>query len=316
MQTGVEYHVAMLRREIIKGMGLAAVATAIPARAATNGMYVALSSALVGQKAPWPEFARLAARVGYGGADLNLGAAMREGLDATRALYQDNRLRASFCSIPIQFTATPEAFETAMKALPAAAQFASQVGCNRMMFVLTTSSATPKPELYKLLKERITAAAEILAKYNVRLGMEFLGVKQFRTRQPHEFIWKMSEAVAFARECGPNVGVTLDSWHWHHSESTVQDILDAGKSRIVLIHISDCDPKIAPDDVRDSPRMMPGEGGGVNLVGFLQALAQIGYEDGLSPEVIGRIPADMSAEDAAKLGLSTTLAVMKKAGVV
>jgi sugar phosphate isomerase/epimerase len=62
-------------------------------------------------------------------------------------------------------------------------------------------------------------------------------------------------------------------------------------------------------------RLMPGEGI-IDLVGFLQALQKIGYNGGVSPEPLGRIPADMSTEDAAKLGYDTTLAVMKKAGVI
>ena len=42
---------------------------------------------------------------------------------------------------------------------------------------------------------------------------------------------------------------------------------------------------------------------------------KIGYADGVSPEPLGRMPPEMSAEEGAKLGLETTLAVMKKAGV-
>ena len=53
----------------------------------------------------------------------------------------------------------------------------------------------------------------------------------------------------------------------------------------------------------------------INLVGFFQALKKIGYQDAISPEPLGRIPEDMSPEDGARLGLETTLAVMKKAGV-
>ena len=50
-------------------------------------------------------------------------------------------------------------------------------------------------------------------------------------------------------------------------------------------------------------------------IAFLQALKKIGYADGVSPEPLGRIPPEMSAEEGAKLGLDTTLVVMKKAGV-
>ena len=60
---------------------------------------------------------------------------------------------------------------------------------------------------------------------------------------------------------------------------------------------------------------MPGEGS-IDLVGFFQALKKIGYVDGVSPEPLGRVPADMSPEDGARLALEMTLAVMKKAAVV
>ena len=66
--------------------------------------------------------------------------------------------------------------------------------------------------------------------------------------------------------------------------------------------------------MRDNQRLMPGEGI-INLVGFFQALKNIGYADGVSPEPLGRIPAEMSPEAAARLGLETTTAVMKKAGL-
>ena len=105
----------------------------------------------------------------------------------------------------------------------------------------------------------------------------------------------------------------LDVWHWHHSGGTTADITATQASRIVHVHISDAKP-MAPEAVRDNMRVMPGEGS-IDLVGFLQALKLIGYADGISPEPLGRVPAEMTAEDAAKLGLDTTLAVMRKAGV-
>jgi sugar phosphate isomerase/epimerase len=78
--------------------------------------------------------------------------------------------------------------------------------------------------------------------------------------------------------------------------------------------VSDAKPA-PPEEVRDNQRFMPGEGV-IDLIGFFQALGKIGYEDGVSPEPLGRVPAEMAPEDAARLGLETTLAVMKKAGVI
>jgi sugar phosphate isomerase/epimerase len=242
-----------------------------------------------------------------------LNPAMKDGADATRSLLTELKLRTSFCSLPVNATGTDEVFQRGMAMLEDSAKFVSAVGCGRMMMVLPAASATPADDLRKTLKERLTAVGALLARQNVRLGLEFLGPLMFRARAPHEFIWKMSDAVDFAKELGPNIGVVLDSWHWHHSGSTVDDIIRAGKSRIVTIHLSDA-AKMAPEDVKDNQRLLPGEGV-INLTGFFQALRQIGYTDGISPEVLGRIPADMSPEDGAKLGLNASLAVMRKAGI-
>jgi sugar phosphate isomerase/epimerase len=304
------------RRDFVKTAAVTAtVLAAVPgsAPAAVSGMFLALNSALTGGKVPWPEFARLAAKVGYGGTDVSLGPAMKEGADTTQSLLSELRLRTSFASLPVTTTGTEEVFQKGMATLEDAAKFLSAIGCNRLMMVLPTSTATPADELRRTLRERLSAVGVVLAKYNCRLGLEFLGPLVFRTRAPHVFIWRMNDAVEFAKECGDNIGVVLDSWHWHHSGATVDDILKAGKSRIVTIHLSDA-AKMAPEDVKDNQRLLPGEGI-IDLVGFFQALKQIGYEDGISPEVLGRIPADKTPEEGARMGLEASLAVMRKAGV-
>src|SRR6185312_15622308 len=254
----------------------ALIATRVDA-APSTGMFLALNNALIGNKVQWPDSARLAARVGFGGIDLNLNAARKEGLDATRSLLDSLKLRTSFCSLPVNVTGAEDVYQRGLAGLEEVAKFVSGVGCGRMMMVL------PAAELRKMLKERLTAVAEILARNNCRLGLEPLGPLMFRTRAPHEFIWKMNDAVAFAKEIGPNIGIVLDSWHWHHSGATTNDIVQAGKSRIVTIHLSDA-AKMPPADVKDNQRLLPGEGV-IDLVGFFRALKQIGYEDGISPEV-------------------------------
>ena len=291
----------------------AAVAAASRADAKPRGMFVSLNGSLTGGKAPWPEFVRLAAKVGYGGADLDLNGAMKEGTGPTNTLFAEAKIRPGVSNLPVPYTGEEAAFQAGMKRLADAAPFLAAVNCPRLMAVLPPASATPKPEYRKLLKDRLSAVSEVLLRSKVRLGLEFLGPLHFRTRQPHEFIWRMDEALAFAKECGPNIGLQLDCWHWHHAGATVADILAAGKSRIVSVHVSDA-KKQPPEEVRDNQRLLPGEGV-IDLMGFFHALKKIGYVDAVSPEPIGRIPADMSAEEGARLGLESTLAVMRKAGV-
>ncbi len=309
MQTAIDRR-GFLRSVVLGG---AAVSLLAENAVAADGMFVSLNSSLTRQM-DWAEFARLAARLGYGGVDVNLGPARKDGAEPTRALLAGLKVKPGVTSLPVRYSSSDERlYQEDLEQLADAAKFAAEIGCPRMMAVLPPSSQTPKDELRKILKDRLLQVAATLARSNIRLGLEFLGPLHFRTRNPHEFIWRMDEALEFSTECGPNVGLTLDAWHWHHAGATAADILAAGKARIVHVHVSDARKQL-PEEVRDNQRVFPGEGV-IDLVTFFQSLQKIGYADAISPEPIGRVPPEMSAEEGARLGLETTVSVMRTAKV-
>ena len=210
----------------------------------SHHMYLSLNSTLVTNRVPWPRFAELAAKVGFPGVDVMLDPAMKAGAGATNKLLRDLKVRPSMISAPVEFRKDDAAFKASLPKLEAAAQFAAAIDCPRMMTYIMPSSETPKDELRRIYKQRFTECSRILAKSNIRLGLEFLGPLHLRKAFPHEFIWRMNEMLEFAKECGPNIGITLDAWHWHHAGATVQDIVNAGRERIVDVHFDD-----APDQV-------------------------------------------------------------------
>lgn len=276
-------------------------------------MYLALNNVTVSSRAPWPEFARLAARTGYRGVDLMLGPARKQGVNATQALFEELKVRPAVADFPVDFRKDDAAFRATLPQLEEAAPFAAAVGCPRMMTWILSSSPLPKDEQRRIYKQRFTDCAHILARSHVRLALEFLGPLHIRKANPHEFIWRMPEMLEFAKECGPNVGLLLDAWHWHHAGATVQDILQAGRDRIVHVHFDDA-ADLPPEKVRDNERLLPGEGV-INLVGFVRALQKIGYRDALSIEVFGRGLKELPVEEAASLSLKKGREVLAKAGV-
>jgi len=315
----------MTRRDFLERATAAAgafLSLARPAFAA-DGMFVSLNGALTaGKNVGWPELARLAARVGYGGVDWSLGPAQAAGLEPTRALFADLKIKPTITNFPmarpLPFGGDEPAFRDALVKLADDAAFSAAIGCRKMMVVLPATGPLAKYEYRRIVRDRIAAVSEVLQKSNVRLGLEFLGVPQFRAARPNgpppnPFIWTLPETVALAKDCGPNIGVILDVWHWHHSGGTTADITATEASRIVHLHLSDAKP-MPPEAVRDNMRVMPGEGI-IDLAGFFRALKTIGYADGVSPDPLGRVSPEMSAEEAARLGLETTLAVMSRAGV-
>jgi sugar phosphate isomerase/epimerase len=275
-------------------------------------MYVCLNGSLVGGRIRWPEFAHFAARMGFPGTEVNLRRAMDEGLDSSRALFAELKLKPAVVDLPVNFRKDEASFREGLKNLGDAAAFAAALGCPRMIEIIPPSSETPKAELRKIYLDRLRACSEVLERSRVRLGLEFISPLHLRKRLPYEFLWRMDEMLEFTKECGSNVGLLLDAWHWHHAGATPKDIIAAGGDRIVYVHVSDA-PDLPPEKIVDNQRLLPGEGV-IDLVGFFRALKQISYEDGISPEILGRLKG-MTPEEGAKLGLQTTREVMRRAGV-
>jgi sugar phosphate isomerase/epimerase len=305
-----------------------------PAVTAPAGMFVSLPPWAVARNVGWPEQARLAARVGYQGIDWAFGPAKTAGVDATRALLAELGIEPTIVNLPMQNTLGPDdaAFAAQLPKLDEDAAFCRAIGCSRFQLVLgaATLNGQPKADRWTLVQRRLSAVADVLAKHDVRLGLEFLGPLVFRTRRPASgtpadpaappppapvpFVWTLHETLSLCEASGPNVGVTVDAWHWYHSGGTVADVRAAKASRIVHVHVSDA-RLMPPEEVQDNMRLLPGEGV-IDLVGFFQALKSIGYRGGVAPETIGpRIPDGMPPEESARLALEATTAVMKRAGV-
>jgi sugar phosphate isomerase/epimerase len=279
-----------------------------------DGMYISLNGTLTANRVQWPEFARLAARTGFLGVDVNLAKAMEAGMGATKALLAETRLKPAVVGLPVEFRKEDADFKKGMPGLAEAAQFASAIGCPRMSTWMLPSSPIPKAELRKIYLDRLRAMCEVLARSHVRLALEFVSPVHLRKLYPHEFIYRMDETLELVKDVGPNAGLMLDSWHWHHAGATVKDIMAAGKDRIVYVQAADA-PKLPPDQIKDNERLMPGEGI-IDFNAFFGTLKKIGYNGGVSPEVFGRGLKDVPPEEGARLGLKTTTEAMKKAGVL
>ncbi len=301
---------SMTRRNFGK---LIAAATTIPAFGkAEHNMFLALNSVLLSGRVGWPEFPHIASETGWPGTDIMLKPAMASGAKATNQLLSELNLLPAAIDFPVEFRKDEATFQAGLAALSHQAEFASDIHCPRMVTYIMSSSDTPKEQLRALYKQRFTQCAEVLAKYNVRLGLEFLGPLEFRKKFKYEFIWRMNDMLELAKECGPNVGLLLDVWHWHLAGGTTQDIINAGRQRIVHVHFSDA-PNLPPEQIRDNERLLPGEGI-IDLTAFLRALQQIGYRDAVSVEVFGRLK-NVPPLEAAKMGLDASLKVFRKAGV-
>ena len=225
-----------------------------------RNMFLSLNSVLLQGRVHWPEFARLAAQTGFPGTDIMLRPAMEAGASATNQRLAGLKIRPAVIEFPVEFRKDDATFKASLTQLDAAAQFAAAIHCPRMMTYIMPSSDTPKDELRQTYKQRFTESARILARDNVRLGLEFLGPLELRKMFKYEFIWHMNDMLAFAKEvvvptsdcCSiPGTGTTRGA--------TPEDIIAACCDRIVHVHFNDS-PNLPPEQIHDNQRLLPGEG--------------------------------------------------------
>lgn len=277
-------------------------------------MYIALNGTLVARRLAWEEFARIAHAAGYAGADLLHAEVFDMGAAKVTELLAGLNLKAAVVALPVEFRKDDAAFVESMRKLPGAAAFAKAIGCPRMSTWVPSWCELPRAEQEKIWRKRFQAIHRALEPHGVRLGLEYLGPLHLRTRGPHQFLYRHSDMLAFAKSCGGQIGLLVDSWHWHHAGGTAADIASTPLADLVHVQAADA-PNLPPEKILDSERLMPGEGI-IDFAAFFGALRKAGYRDGVSPEVFGRGLKDMAPEQGAALGLRTTTAVMKQAGVL
>lgn len=243
------------------------------------------SSAAGARAVPWPENVRVAAAAGFDAVDVVLPDVAAEPPERIRERLAAAGLRVGGVPLPVEFRRDEATFRRELEALPGLARLAAAIGARALHRALPASAEVPRTELEPVLRARLSRCAAVLAEHGLDLALEPVSVLHLRREHPHEFVWRIGDAAAFAASCGANAGLLLDAWHWHHAGGDVRDVAEAGPL-VRHVHVADAGP-LSPEEVRDGERRLPGEGA-IDLRAFFAALRAAGYEGAVTPEVFGR----------------------------
>jgi 2-keto-myo-inositol isomerase len=136
-----------------------------------------------------------------------------------------------------------------------------------------TSSSEIIEETVRVLRE----LASIAERYGVALAFEFLGEKDCSVQKldlAGEIVEKVNRA---------NIGLVIDSFHFHTGGSTVEMIDSLDPKRLFIFHIDDAEDRPA-DQLTDAQRLLPGLGI-LPLKGIIAALRRIDYDANASVEL-------------------------------
>jgi len=245
----------------------------------------------IGIHTPLYEAAALAKAADFRGMDIDINevASLVEtkSLEYVKHILANASLQFGGWELPSRWNEENEvAFQADLVQLPGLASVGRWLDCVRVFtWVLPYSDKRPFKENFDWHVTRLQPIAETLKDHSCRLGLEFVGTKSFRAHHKYEFIYTMEGMLELCDSIGTgNVGLLLDSWHWHMSHGTVDDLKQLTAKEVIYVHINDAPPDIPPDEQVDTVRCLPGETGVINLVSFLVSLREIGYDGPVTPE--------------------------------
>ncbi len=226
-------------------------------------------------------------------------------------------LKTGGWALPVNFRGSEETFRKDLERLSGLAKIATEFECQRVFtWILPFSDSLPFGENFKLHVDRLLPVAEVLKDYGCVLGLEFVGPRTSRVGHKCEFIYDMDGMLELRDAIGAgNVGLLLDAWHWYTTHGTVDQIKRLKGNDVVYVHVNDAPTGIPVDEQIDSVRRLPGETGVIDIVGFLKALDQIGYDGPVTPEPFDKKLSEQPVQNAvSKVGRALD-EVWKSAGL-
>lgn len=316
----------MNRRKFMGSAALLAVANTIPLHAVNTfgpktekRMFrMCLNPGSIGVKANQKELLQMAIQHGY-----EAIVSMPEQLMAFSDMelsdfvgeMKANDISWGSTNIPVNFREDRHVFRATLAELPKYAKTLEKVGATRMnTWINNGHNDLSYLENFKRHTERLRACAKVLGHYGIRFGLEYVSPKTSVMRRRFPFIRTMREARELIAAIGePNMGLVLDSFHWHCAEDTAEDILALAPPDIVTCDINDARSDLSRDEQIDGTRELPLATGVIDLKAFLNALVEIGYDGPVRTEPFNKKLNEMDNAAALK---ANTQAISKATALV
>lgn len=266
------------------------------------------------------EFASLAARHGFAAVEFDLPAVRALGLERAAAIYETNQLLPAAFRLPLDWRRDEAAFGASLRELPALARFAQDLDCSRCYCAVLPDVGVPLRDYAATATARLSAAARVLADNGVRLGLEFIGPAHFRPDPRNVWFYDIAGALEVAdhinaRAATSNVGLLVDSFHWHASGGGTMDLASIPLEQVVHLHLNDAPAGVAAPDLCDDERALPGTTGAIDVTAFLSTLAALGYDGPVGVETFSAALAQLPPDEIAAQASDALSRCLQAAGV-
>lgn len=282
-------------------------------------MFASFNPGHVGITVSLREGLALAERHGFGGYDAQLtalhGEVASQGAAAVRDQFIQHGLRLGAWNLPFMlYQVTQAEWRDWLGKLPPLLASARALGALRSgMWILPGSDERAFDDNFAFHVARFQPVARLLADHGIRLGLEFIGPETSLRKFKHPFIRSVAAMLQLARAIGPNCGLLLDAWHWHCAGGTREDLRGLTRDLLVHVHVDDAPAGVPRAELIDNRRKLPCTTGVIDIDGFMQALADAGYDGPVTAEPFDPEVSALPAEEAAARTAKATRAAVARA---
>jgi sugar phosphate isomerase/epimerase len=251
-------------------------------------MYKNLNAASLGISGRHNELIELTLTYKFRGFDIDIqdlmGQIEARGRDhATRFLQSANVKLGSF-ELPIDLSCDEDQFQQDLERLGGVAELAASLRATRCIAsIVPYCIGRAYHENFELQRARIGSVVRVLEPHQIRLGLGFIAPKHAREQGDFPFITTPEGLLTLMQTIGEDVGLCLDTWHWHVAGGKLDQLKSFPVEKIVMVRLADVPADADLETITEEQRMLPGSTGVVPTIEWLRWLNQRGYTGPITP---------------------------------
>lgn len=235
------------------------------------------------------EMIELALTYGFHGLDVDMNDMVGRAVEVSQQfacqylLAAEKSLQVGTFELPIDFRVDDAKFQASLSKLETMSSICEELKAKRAFVNVPASASLPFQENFERYRARIGEVADKLAAIGIRIGLAFNATGEAAKRLEHKFITTPAELLTLIKTIGrPNVGLMLDTWHWHLGGGTLDQLKSLTGEQVISVRFADFPADLTVDSAKPKSRLLLNPEDGTFTVSVLRWLNEISYEGPLA----------------------------------
>ncbi|HMO12827.1 MAG TPA: TIM barrel protein [Pirellulaceae bacterium] len=230
------------------------------------------------------EMIEMALTFRFSGIEVDLDEMVRRaeamGQEFATQFVNSANIEVALFRLPIDFGAEPAQFDAALERLESWCSMAEAIEAKRCYAMIAPGSDhVAFQENFERHIQRLGQVADRLAKSSIRMGLGLNASAGARSKYAYQFICKPEELLTLIKMVDrPNVGLSLDTWHWQLGNGGLDQIQDFDISKVFDVRLADLPEKYDAATVSLQDRRPPSDQRSGFTVKLLEYLKQKNYD--------------------------------------